>query len=107
MTSIETENFDVTVTQTVHVVLKPQAFTPEFTKEFSETIFHADRLTDHAEHIGQLIARGLVSEVSEYTKPEHSEFVDGYGPIKEFVHEALIKDRETEIEVEQVFPAEA
>lgn len=71
--------FDVEVTQLVRVTLDPAKFTPEFMDEFRQSFFQFYDLPEHAEHLGQLVARG-VAELSPYAP---TEFVEGYGPIGE------------------------
>jgi len=62
--------FRVIVTQEVIVTLDAEKFDEAFMQEFRESFFNFDTLEEHAEHIGQLEARGLWSE----------DFTEGYGP---------------------------
>lgn len=73
------KTFEVDVTQRVRVKLDPTKFTPEFMAEFRQSFFRLYEIDEHAEHLAQLAARGVV-ELSPYLPKE---FVEGYGPIGE------------------------
>lgn len=62
--------FDVEVTQHVKVTLDADAFDEAFMEEFRDGFFPFTTLQDHAEHIAQLHARGIV---------ESGDFIEGYG----------------------------
>lgn len=77
-------------TQGVDLVLKEDAFTPEFLKEFAETICEYS-IKDHAEHIAQLVARGIVDPLFF-----SSQFIEGYGHLGEFVQSIHVSGVEVE-----------
>lgn len=63
------------VTQTVEVTVDEAKFTPEFMAEFRAHFFDFDTVADHAGHIAQLQARGVIElDISR------DEFIEGYGP---------------------------
>ena len=64
------KTFEVEVTRVVHVCLDETKLTPEFMAEFRENLFNLHTLEEHAEHLAQLHARGLVDALS---------FIEGYG----------------------------
>ena len=81
MTDIRT--FDVEVMQVIRVTLDASKFDQEFADEFNGSIFDAGEpgeqmLRDHAEHIAQMQARGVI-DADRYS----GEFIEGYGPSKE------------------------
>jgi hypothetical protein len=84
----------VRVTQLVRVKLDESKFDDEFMREFRESFYQFQSIDDHAEHIGQLVARGIY-EASPYNPRE---FIEGYGPIGEFGISASVEDFDTEIE---------
>jgi hypothetical protein len=67
--------FTVEVTQVVTVTLDETKFTPEFMEEFRGHFFDFETIDEHAEHLAQLAARGVI-EPSKYS----GEFIEGYGP---------------------------
>lgn len=73
----ELQVYEVEVRQVVRVKLDPAKFTPEFMADFRRDLFPLYGLDEHAEHLAQLVARG-VAELSPYVP---SEFIEGYGPI--------------------------
>jgi hypothetical protein len=81
--------FRVEVTQTVEVELDPTKFDEAFMEEFRESFFPFSDLGDHAEHLAQLEARGVV-DLGRYS----TEFVEGYGPIKDMGISARVIDTE-------------
>ena len=87
------QTFDIEVRQTVRVKLDPARFTPEFMTEFRANFFPLYGLEDHAEHLAQLVARG-VAELSPYLPKE---FVEGYGPIGEMGISAEVTGCEEEV----------
>ncbi|WP_429956192.1 hypothetical protein ACQW08_06250 [Gluconobacter japonicus] len=91
-----TKMFNIEVTQTVSVKLKKEAFTEQFMEEYRAGFFPFFEMREHAEHIGQLIARGVMDEVTRHYGAE--QFIEGYGPIGTFVSEATI----TETTVDEV-----
>ena len=66
--------FRVVVTQVVDVELDESKLNDEFNKEFSSYMWPVDSIEEHAKHIAQLEARGLVGP---------DKFVEGYGDLKE------------------------
>jgi hypothetical protein len=84
----------VKVTQLVKVSLDETKFTPEFMSEFRESFYQFHDIEDHAEHIGQLVARGI-HQASPYVQ---TEFIEGYGPISDFGISASVEDTDIEVE---------
>ncbi|WDA37827.1 hypothetical protein [Sphingobium sp. YC-XJ3] len=74
--------FKVIVEQEVTVELDETKFDEAFMQEFRESFFSFDSLDEHAEHIAQLVARGLVE-----LGWERADFIEGYG----HAHEMGIK----------------
>lgn len=68
---IHLKRFHVTVTQIVAVTLDESKFTPEFMNEFRQQITNFTTMQQHAEHLGQLYARGVAA---------NGDFIEGYGP---------------------------
>lgn len=62
--------FDTEYTSYWTVELDENKFTKDFMAEFRESFYPFYALEDHAEHITQLYARGVV---------EGDEFIEGYG----------------------------
>lgn len=62
--------YRVEVTQTVSVIVDPKKFTKKFMREFRGSMYQFLTLEDHARHLAQLHARGLVNNGS---------FIEGYG----------------------------
>ena len=86
----------VTVTQSVVIDVKPEAFTPEFMSEFAETMYPFDTLDQHIEHLAQLAARGILAALPFYDgRPD---WIEGYGPAHEFLNSIGFADTETVIE---------
>lgn len=69
------KTFTVEVTQTVTVTLDETKFDETFMKEFRESFYQFDTLEEHAEHLAQLEARGLVDD--------YEPFIEGYGPAED------------------------
>lgn len=63
----------IVVTQTVDVEMDEAKFTPQFMEEFRASFFRFDTNEDHARHLAQLHARGIVDGFG-------SQFIEGYGP---------------------------
>lgn len=86
------QKFRVLVTQEVEVTLDAAKFDEAFMEEFRESFFPFDELQEHAQHIAQLQARGMIDAT-----PRVGFFIEGYGESKEMgiVAEVI----ETEIEV--------
>lgn len=65
----------VDVCLTIEVGLDETKFTPEFMEDFRNHFYDFNTIEDHAKHLAQMYARGLITE--------YSEFIEGYGPPKE------------------------
>lgn len=65
----------VQVTLTVDVEIDETKFDANFMEEFRQNYIDFDSLDDHIEHLGQLAARGIETQFSE--------FIEGYGSTKE------------------------
>jgi len=70
--------FRVEVTQEIEVELDAEKFDEAFMEEFREGFYPFTDLIDHAEHIGQLAARGFIEGGRIL-----SEFIEGYGQSKD------------------------
>jgi hypothetical protein len=92
--------FTVDVTQTVEVELDETKFTPEFCKEYNESITYRGgddgdmewALREHAEHLAWLHASG-VQDLEYHSLPP---FIEGYGPANEMGIKAKVIDTEPE-----------
>ncbi|WP_068091040.1 hypothetical protein [Novosphingobium rosa] len=71
------QTFEIDVTQTIKVSLDPAKFTDAFMEQFRASFFPFFTLADHAHHIAQMQARGVIDLTSS------PEFVEGYGPSAE------------------------
>jgi len=69
--------FMIEVTQMIEVTLDESKFDETFMAEFRESFFPFDTLEEHAKHIGQLQARGII----DASYGDH--FIEGYGPASE------------------------
>ncbi|ABM73407.1 hypothetical protein [Vibrio phage VP882] len=92
------KEFEVTVTHTVKVTMDESKFTPEFNQAFREYFFDFDDIEDHAKHIAQIEARGMIG---------FDHFVEGYGDIREMGIKVKVTDQDEEIESEKEIPREA
>lgn len=98
--------FTVDVTQTIEVTLDDTKFTPEFFKEYNESITYRGgddgdiewALRNHAEHLAWVHATGV--EALDYVTPSAAAFVEGYGPASDMG----IKAREIATETEVLVP---
>jgi hypothetical protein len=63
--------FTIKVEQIVEVTLDETKFDDKFMQEFQRSMYHFTSLEEHAEHLGQLYARGLY---------DNGSFIEGYGP---------------------------
>ncbi len=72
--------FEVVVQQVIEVELDETKFTPAFMEEYREFFYPFYSLQDHAEHIAQMQARGVI-DLEGYVSP-HA-FVEGYGLVEE------------------------
>lgn len=84
----------IEVNRTVNVELKQDAFTHDFMKDFRKDFYPFFTLDEHAQHIAQLVAREVIDEIEGRRGAE--QFVEGYGPIGEFVKTALVQDTSME-----------
>lgn len=78
--------FDSEYTSYWIVELDESKFTPEFMEEFRQSFYQFYDLEDHAEHITQLYARGVV---------EGDDFIEGYGKPSEAGIKVTYVDAET------------
>lgn len=85
------QEFTVLVTQTVTVMLDTDTFTEEFLQKFRNDFYDFDRIEEHACHIAQLQARGVI----DIERPGSSEFIEGYG----FAHRMGLSARVIETDV--------
>lgn len=69
------KTFTVEVAQVVTVELDETKFDEAFLAEFRKHFYRFDDIDEHAKHIAQLEARGLISD----WKP----FIEGYGPAED------------------------
>lgn len=83
--------FKVEITQLVEVELDETKFTDTFMTEFRDSFYPFYDLKDHAEHIAQLQARGLID--IEGTP----EFIEGYGPSESMGLTAKVTECETDV----------
>lgn len=81
--------FNVKIKQDIIIVLRDDAFTPAFMKGFRENFFSFDELHEHAEHIGRLLASGMMEDVGRGFG--NDQFVEGYGRIGDFVRQATLE----------------
>lgn len=86
--------FQIEVMQIVSVTLKKEAFSETFMAEFRKSFYPFFELSNHAEHIAQLVGRGIVDEITAHFGRD--QFVEGYGPIGEFVAAAEVVDYSTD-----------
>ena len=89
--------FGFQVTQTITVDLDERKFTEEFMEEFRQSFYPFYEIEEHAEHIAQLQARGIV-DLEGWGSD--SVFVEGYGPVGEFG----IKTKVGALDIYQVGP---
>lgn len=80
--------FTVAVTQSVVVELDEAKFDDAFMAEFRESFFPFSDIEDHAKHIAQLEARGLLDP----------DFTEGYGPLSDMGITAEVVDAYEELE---------
>ncbi|WP_025886538.1 hypothetical protein [Asaia prunellae] len=89
-------DYTVEVSQSVKLKLRDDAFTPKFMEEYRNNFSSFDDLSEHAEYFGWLVASGRVDEVTKYSGKE--QFIEGYGPIGQFVELAEIVSTDTSVE---------
>jgi hypothetical protein len=81
------KKFLVLVTQVVEVKINPAKFDKKFMREFREMMYPFHTHADHAMHLGQLAARGMMNGTS----------VEGYGEFSDMGIEVRIKNQDQEI----------
>jgi len=86
-----TRKFTVTVTQTIEIELDEAKFDGAFMTEFRKYHYPFFDLKDHAEHIAQLQARGIIDV--ERTV----DFIEGYGRSEEMGIKARVIDTDIEV----------
>ena len=82
--------YRVRVSQVVEVKLDDEKFTREFFEEFRRSMYPFKYLSEHAEHLAQLHARGIC---------ENGSFIEGYGNAKDMGIKFEIERNCTETEV--------
>ncbi len=82
------KTFTVEVTQTVEVVLDDQHLNDDFNKQFGEYMWDVSGLEDHAKHLAQMEARGLIGFDRQ---------VEGYGDLRDMNGSVKITDKTEEI----------
>jgi len=80
----------------VRIELRNDAFTDEFMEEYRKYFSPFEDLSEHADHLGWLVASGRVDEVTRYSGKE--QFIEGYGAIGQFVERAEIVSTDTSVE---------
>jgi hypothetical protein len=65
----------VRVTSTVKVTVDASKFDADFMAEFRRSMYPFRTLDEHIEHLGQMYARGIVTDFDN--------FIEGYGEIKD------------------------
>ena len=86
------KKFTVEVVQTVEIQIDETKLDEKFMQEFRDSFYQFDTIEDHAEHLGQLACRGLISM--------YSSFIEGYGPPAEMnikIGDPFDNDIKTEI----------
>lgn len=83
------KKFRVEVRQIVEVELDDSHLNDDFNKAFSECFWDVDCLEDHANHIAQMEARGLIGL---------DKFVEGYGDLREMNCKVKVLDVHEECE---------
>lgn len=94
------QTFVVEVTSEVQVTLDESRFDAEFMKGFREAFYQFNSIEQHARHLAQMQARGLLDEPQLTNK-----FIEGYGPANDMGIEIVTIDCETQI-VGRVTPPE-
>lgn len=84
--------FKIEVEQIVTVDLRSEKFTDDFMAAYRKDFYPFYEKEEHAEHIGQLVARGMIDEVSSICGAD--QIVEGYGRIGDFVLAAQITETE-------------
>lgn len=81
--------FIVNVESEIQVTIDDSKFSPEFLANFRERFYPFSSLEQHACHLAQLQARGLIDEPHVTNK-----FIDGYGPANDMGIETVTIDCE-------------
>lgn len=89
------KTFRISVVQTIDVTLDETKFDDAFMSDFRESFFPFHDLQEHAEHIAQLQARGIVEADSI-----SGDFIEGYGPSKDMGIQAVVRATDIEFEAE-------
>lgn len=84
------KKFTIEVRQIVEVELDEAKFDEAFMEEFRDSFYPFMTLVDHAEHIAQLEARGIVDLITP-------EFIEGYGQSDDMGIKARVTDTENEV----------
>jgi hypothetical protein len=84
--------YHVAFTQRVVVTLDESKFTWEWMEEFRKHFYQLEGISDHAQHLAQMFARGLINEF------EKDPFVEGYGHLSEMGVKIEVVDSDTELE---------
>ncbi|KQV66599.1 hypothetical protein [Caulobacter sp. Root343] len=82
--------FSVLVSQVVEVTIDDSKLDEAFMAEFRASHYQFDTVEQHAEHIAQLAARGLIDMGP-------NPFVEGYGPLVEVGVEYGCRNANTEL----------
>jgi hypothetical protein len=89
------KDYHVAVTQRIRVTIEDESkFTPEWMEDFRKSFYQIDTIQDHAEHLAQLYARGIIPWF------DSNPFVEGYGRLAEMG--ISISDEYTDMETEHV-----
>ncbi|CDO35794.1 hypothetical protein [Novosphingobium sp. KN65.2] len=83
------KTFQIEIVQVVTVKLDETKFDETFMSEFRDSFFQFDSIEEHAEHIAQLEARGLIADY----KP----FIEGYGPAEDMGITTKVETVDTDI----------
>ena len=89
------KTFRISVAQTIDVTLDESKFDDAFMSEFRRGFFPFHDLQEHAEHIAQLHARGVIEADSV-----SGDFIEGYGPSKDMGIKAVVRATDIEFEAE-------
>lgn len=92
------KKFTNEVTQTVEVTLDETKFTEEWMADWRKSFYPFHTIQDHAQHLAQLCARGIVDPWTT--------FIEGYGPPHEMGIEFAIIDSEIDTTLEEDVAAE-
>ena len=85
------KTFQIEIVQVVTVKLDETKFDETFMSEFRYSFFQFDSIEEHAEHIAQLQARGIIDvEIS-------GEFIEGYGDSEKMGITAKVETLDTDL----------